>query len=178
MNIFGKIINLKALPYNLSNDSLYLKLSILELNGNPSYLNNISLTLHINTPGIDTILGMYTSNEFGVIDIIHNTNPITPKTIDTALVWITFDYDGTTYQSNKARVNFIFDELDGFDFVIIDASNPTDRLNNPTDYNLYDAGIRHATPSDPALSNPTGDLDRTHNPTLVDYTIVNRDKDL
>ena len=82
-----KTTNTKALPYNLSNDYLEIKVEI-KLNYNPYYKENIPVTVYANF-GTNTTtieLGTQYTDIFGIVKFRYNTNLIVDKTIQTALV--------------------------------------------------------------------------------------------
>jgi len=164
MNLYARVLNRKNLPYNLSADRILLKVSLVDIQGNSSYLENIELKLYSNFDGSDNYLGSWFTNDYGSKEIEYRTDLITDKTIDTALMWIKYVYNGTEYISNKVRVNFVYDADINLEFTIIDAGYDINR--NANIENIYDAGIRHP-------SNPSGVLDDMTDRNN-DYTIIER----
>jgi len=161
MSITSKTTNKKGFPYNLSSDAIKLKVSILDGNS-ASYLEGVQLKLYSNITGVDAQVTIdeadLLTNEFGVCHITYDTNLIFDKDIDTALMWVTFEYPtGVVNISNKSRVNFVYDSAYDIIIVVIDANTPAQRLANPDDYDNYDAN---------------NIADRTSNPD--DYLIIER----
>jgi len=143
MIITSKTANKKSFPYNLSQDEVQIKVSILDRNS-ASYLEGVQLTLYSNITGVDAIVPYDTAdlltNEFGVCHISYSTNLIEDKSIETALMWVTFEHPtGTINRSNKTRVNFIYDSAFDIELYIIDANTPAERLANSDLYENYDA---------------------------------------
>jgi len=138
MSITVRTRNVKPFPYNLTNDTIKLHIGILD-NKNPSYLENITISVYSNFNGSILYHGDYTTNTYGVAHVTYNTDLISYKDIDTGLMWCTFTYNSVSYTSNKARVNFIYDTGYDVDLYIINANTPATRITISGDYNCYDA---------------------------------------
>jgi len=150
MIITSKSINKKGYPYNISRDTIQIKVSILDRNS-ASYLEGIPLTLYSNMTGVDAIVPIaLVTNEFGVCHINYPTSLIADKDIETCLMWITFEYPtGISNRSNKTRVNFMHAEGYELEFIILDANTPAGRLADPETYDIYDANTPAGRLADP-----------------------------
>ncbi len=137
--IYGRILNTKALPYNLTADKIVLKIELLTISGDPSYLSGVTIKLYSNVTGTDAFLSEFITDEFGTAIVEYSTTLISNKEIDTAQMWITFTYDGDFHISNKVRVNFVYDEFYELSFLIVDTNSPAGRAANPSIFYTYDA---------------------------------------
>jgi hypothetical protein len=139
MSISVKSINKNALPYNINNDIVKIKVDILDA-FNPSYLDNQVVELYMIENNSDINIGSVITDEFGTGVFLFNTNLIIDNTINTTLMWAKFSYNGDVYISNKTRVNFVDD---GTAVLItgwaIDAGTYTTRVTNSGDFSGYDA---------------------------------------
>ena len=137
MSINVKTNNKKAVPYNLQSDKIQIKVVLYE-NNDLSYMENIPVKVYHNFEGIDTFIGIYYTDEYGVCTLTYNTDLIT-QDIDTGIMWATIDYDNKIYKSNNARVNFIEDTAVILEFIILDAGGGPDRNDNLE--GIYDADL-------------------------------------
>ena len=135
-----KVFNLNTLPYNLSGDEILLKIQFYK-SQNPSYKKGLQITIYSDIPD-NYILYNYTTaetNNFGVLNAKIPTDQILDKNIETAVVWAEINFDGKTYTSNRAIVNFINDKVIVLEYTIIDANDIYHRTNEANNYDIIDA---------------------------------------
>lgn len=135
-----KVANRSPLPYNISLDTIIVKIQTLE-DRSVSYIENATINIYSNFTGTDELIGNILTNEYGVAEFRYSTDFILDKNIETGLVWATvqLEQDDTIYTSNTTRVNFINDDVFEFKFTIIDANNPYNRTNYIDNYIIIDA---------------------------------------
>jgi len=117
INVFSKtyynfkvlLLNKRIIPYNLYNDTITLKVSLLKDNAK-SYLASISGAIFSNVlTNEDTFdrIGSFITDEFGNAVFTYSTNNIPRKDINTSQFYATVDYNASTFSSTLVRVNFI-----------------------------------------------------------------------
>ena len=134
------LINRRIMPYNLINDELNLKISVID-KGRMSVNTTISGNIYgnIGYDGEVVDLGTFYTNEYGVSNFLYPTNDIPDRSINTATFWASGYYRSSIINSSKVRCNFI--QRQPIDDYIIDAGTCDDVsiIGNRDDYTLYDA---------------------------------------
>ena len=150
MNLSIEAKNKQNFPYNINDDNIKVKISIFE-DFNNLYASGIDVLIYANFDSIEQLVGTYTTNQYGVIEFIYNTNNIINKTISTGQVWCSFTYNGNTYISNKTRINFVNDGTVEITLIIMDANTVVTRANDPNGYinvNANTSALRLSNPDD------------------------------
>lgn len=128
------VINQSVLPYNLINDVVNLKITLLK-NNKLSYKAGVSGDIYTNITGAK--IADFTTNEYGVAFVSIPTQ-IMPNNIDTALFWVNAEYNNKSIYSVKVRANFIF--TDAYEYIIINAGTCGEFITDRDSYTIYDAG--------------------------------------
>jgi len=142
--------NIQNFPYNIQADIIKVQLTIFK-DYNNSYLEGIEVLVYANFDTEDELIGIYNTDEFGVIAFTYNTDSIYDKSINTGQIWCKFSYNGTDYISNRTRINFIYDDSIVIDIIILNANNVATRISAPNSYVNVDANTtstRLSTPDD------------------------------
>jgi len=133
------LINKRVMPYNLLNDELSFKISV--INNRRMTVNTIvsgNIYGNIGSDGEVIDLGVFETNEFGVAKFLYPTNDIPDRYINTANFWASGYYKDKVLNSSKARCNFIHRQPE--DDYIIDAGTCDDIsiIGDRADYRIYD----------------------------------------
>lgn len=133
------LVNQSILPYNLEQDYIRLKLTML-IGKRMAQKQGVTGTIYGNVAagGGDTALTSFTTNEYGVAEILIATNSIPNRYINTCKLWAEGTYLGSPVNSSVARANFIYFPL--VSDTLITAGSCSIFISDRTGFNVYTAG--------------------------------------
>lgn len=135
------LINQSILPYNLVLDYIRLKLTM-RIGNRMSQKSGVTGVIYGNVAvdGGNTALATFSTNNYGVAEILIPTNSIPNKNINTCKLWAEGSYLGTPLNSVVARANFIYFPILDETFISAGICDGfiTDRSHY--NYNVYDGG--------------------------------------
>jgi len=96
------IRNKSILPYNIQDDIIKLKISL--INGKNSFYTSVSGDLYTNID--NRKISEFSTNDFGITNIELSPSLLSSVGINTCLIWASGKYNTTDIPSSRVRVNF------------------------------------------------------------------------